>query len=59
MRNERSDIRNATVAKTNVGETFPDRAELDREVGWLTIRELPLPTMMSSDAVVAPRAPAL
>jgi len=35
-----------------------DRAELDREVGWLTVPELPLPTM-PSDALAVPIASAL
>ncbi len=30
-----------------------DRGELDREVGWLTVPELPLPTMLPSDALAA------
>jgi hypothetical protein len=35
-----------------------DREELDREVGWLTVPELPLPTMLSSDAIATPLSPA-
>ena len=31
-----------------------DRKELDREVGWLTIPELPLPTMLPSAAFATP-----
>jgi hypothetical protein len=31
-----------------------DREELDREVGWLTVPELRLPTMLPSDALVTP-----
>lgn len=31
-----------------------DRAELDREVGWLMVPELPLPTMLPSDTHVTP-----
>jgi hypothetical protein len=31
-----------------------DRAEIDREVGWLTVPELSLPTMLPSDALTAP-----
>jgi hypothetical protein len=31
-----------------------DRAELDREVDWLTVPELRLPTMLPSDALAAP-----
>lgn len=30
-------------------------AELDRELGWLTVPELPLPTRLPSDALAAPR----
>jgi hypothetical protein len=30
------------------------RAELDREVGWLTIPEPPLLTMLSTDLLAAP-----
>jgi hypothetical protein len=33
-----------------------DRAELDREIGWLTIPELPLPTMLPSDTLVSARS---
>jgi hypothetical protein len=36
-----------------------DRNELDREVGWLTVPELPLPTMLPSVAFAAPPSPAL
>jgi transposase len=35
-----------------------DRAELDREVGWLTLPKLPLPTMLPSDALAMPPSPA-
>lgn len=35
-----------------------DRNELDREVGWLRIPELPLPTIMPSDAFAASSPPA-
>jgi transposase len=35
-----------------------DRAELDREVGWLTVPKLPLPTMLPSDALAASLSPA-
>jgi hypothetical protein len=28
-----------------------ERNELDREIGWVTVPELPLPTMLPSDAV--------
>jgi transposase len=35
-----------------------DRRELDREVGWLTVPALPLPTMLPSDALGAPRSAA-
>ncbi|HEU4732214.1 MAG TPA: DUF4215 domain-containing protein [Kofleriaceae bacterium] len=31
-----------------------DGWELDREVGWLTVAELPLPTMLPSDTSAAP-----
>jgi hypothetical protein len=31
-----------------------DRQELDREVGWLTLPGLPLPTMLPSDALATP-----
>jgi len=34
-----------------------DRKELDREIGWLTVPELPLPTMLPSEAITAPRLP--
>lgn len=32
--------------------------QLDAEVGWLTIPELPLPTMLPSDSLAAPPSPA-
>jgi hypothetical protein len=35
-----------------------DRSELDREVGWLTVPEPPLPTMLPSDALATPPSPA-
>ncbi|HEX3760888.1 MAG TPA: hypothetical protein VHW23_19455 [Kofleriaceae bacterium] len=35
-----------------------DRKELDLEVGLLTVPELPLPTMMPSDALPVPPPPA-
>lgn len=35
-----------------------DRKELDREVGWLTLPELPLPTMLPSDLLAASSSPA-
>jgi hypothetical protein len=35
-----------------------ERKELDREIGWLTVPELPLPTMLPSDALAAPVSPA-
>lgn len=35
-----------------------DRDELDREIGWLTVPEPPLPTMLPSDALDAPPSPA-
>ena len=35
-----------------------DRKELDLEVGWLTVPELPLPTMLPSDVLAAPSSPA-
>ena len=34
-----------------------NREELDREIGWLTVPELPLPTMMPSDANDPPPSP--
>jgi hypothetical protein len=41
------------------GRITLDREELDREVGWLTVPELPLPTMLPNDALVEPSSPAL
>jgi transposase len=35
-----------------------DRKELDREIGWLTVPELPLPTILPSDAFAALLSPA-
>ncbi len=35
-----------------------DRKELDSEIGWLTVPELPLPTMLPSDALAAAFSPA-
>jgi len=35
-----------------------DRKELDREIGWLTVPELPLPTMLPSDAIDDSHSPA-
>jgi hypothetical protein len=35
-----------------------DRGEIDREVGWLTVPELPLPTMLPRDALAALPLPA-
>ena len=36
-----------------------DREELNREVGWLTVPELPLPTMLPSDSFAASPSSAL
>jgi hypothetical protein len=35
-----------------------DRKELDREIGRLTVPDLPLPTMLPSDAFAALLSPA-
>jgi hypothetical protein len=40
------------VARQRRG-TARGKAELDREIGWLTVPELPLPTMLLSDAFAA------
>jgi hypothetical protein len=41
-----------------ITRTRLDREELDREVGWLRVPELPLPTMLPSDAIATPPSPA-